>query len=135
MECVCYNSCILSFILTILLINGIFPQRRSVVLFQLVICLIHAPLPCNDTKMHCLCCLLAVRKGYVTQWLYGLTSTLKMAFYGMVLLTGFLLWPYIYGHFLGSFFYGGISPSKIGLIAPYLEQTQLHSKARVFLSS
>jgi hypothetical protein len=34
-------------------------------------------------------------------------------------LTGFLLWSYIYGHFLGLFFYGGISPSKIGLIAPY----------------
>jgi hypothetical protein len=48
-------------------------------------------------------------------------------------LTGFLLWPYIYGHFLGSFFYGSISPSKIGLIAPYLEQTQLRSKARAFL--
>jgi hypothetical protein len=60
-------------------------------------------------------------------------------FYGIArnvaVLTGFLLWPYIYGHFLGSFFYGGISPSKIGLIAPYLERTQLCSKARVFLSS
>jgi hypothetical protein len=29
------------------------------------------------------------------------------------LLTGFLLWPYL------SFFCRGVSPSKIGLIAPY----------------
>jgi hypothetical protein len=27
-------------------------------------------------------------------------------------LTGLVLWPYIYGHFLGYFFYGGVSPSK-----------------------
>jgi hypothetical protein len=34
-------------------------------------------------------------------------------------LTGLVLWPYIYGYFLRSIFYGGVSPSKIGLIAPY----------------
>jgi hypothetical protein len=34
-------------------------------------------------------------------------------------LTGFLLWRQYWHHFWGSFFYGGISPSKIGLIAPY----------------
>jgi hypothetical protein len=33
----------------------------------------------------------------------------------------------------GSFFYGGVSPSKIGLSAPSLERTQLLSTARVFL--
>jgi hypothetical protein len=30
-------------------------------------------------------------------------------------------------------FYGGVSPSKIGLIAPYWEPVQALSKARVFL--
>jgi hypothetical protein len=34
---------------------------------------------------------------------------------------------------LGLLFYGGISPSKIGLIAPYWEPVQALSKARVFL--
>jgi hypothetical protein len=34
---------------------------------------------------------------------------------------------------LGSFFYGGVSPSKIGLSAPSVERTQLRSTARVFL--
>jgi hypothetical protein len=48
-------------------------------------------------------------------------------------LSGLVLWPYIYGHFLGSIFYGGISPSKNGLSAPSLERTQLRSTARVFL--
>jgi hypothetical protein len=33
----------------------------------------------------------------------------------------------------GSFFYGGVSPSKIGLSAPSLEREQLRSNARVFL--
>jgi hypothetical protein len=36
-----------------------------------------------------------------------------------IILTGFLLWRQYWRHFWGSFFYGGISPSKIGLIAPY----------------
>jgi hypothetical protein len=34
---------------------------------------------------------------------------------------------------LGGPFYGGVSPSKISPSAPYLERTQLRSKARVFL--
>jgi hypothetical protein len=34
-------------------------------------------------------------------------------------LTGFLLWRQYWRHFWGSFSSGGISPSKIGLIAPY----------------
>jgi hypothetical protein len=50
-----------------------------------------------------------------------------------LLLTGLVLWPYIYGHFLGSIFYRGVSPSKNGLSAPSLERTQLRSTARVFL--
>jgi hypothetical protein len=48
-------------------------------------------------------------------------------------LTGFLLWPSYYGHFLGYFFYWGVSPSKIGLSGPSLEQAQLRSNARIFL--
>jgi hypothetical protein len=35
---------------------------------------------------------------------------------------------------MGSFFCGGVSPSKIGLIAPYWDAVQALSKARVFLS-
>jgi hypothetical protein len=35
---------------------------------------------------------------------------------------------------LGVPFYGGISPSKIGLSAPSLERAQLRLKTRVFLS-
>jgi hypothetical protein len=62
----------------------------------------------------------------------GVTRTAKTLITG-ILLTGLVLWPYIYGHFLGYFYYGGISPSKIGLIAPYLERMQLRSTARVFL--
>jgi hypothetical protein len=54
-------------------------------------------------------------------------------FAGGCLLTGFLLWPSYYGHFLGYFFYGGVSPSKNGLSAPSLERAQLRSRARVFL--
>jgi hypothetical protein len=34
-------------------------------------------------------------------------------------LTGFRLLPQYWGRILGSFFYGGVSPSKIGPIAPY----------------
>jgi hypothetical protein len=52
----------------------------------------------------------------------------------IIQLTGFLLWRQYWRHFWGSFFYGGISPSKIGLIAPYWEPVQALSKARVFLS-
>jgi hypothetical protein len=48
-------------------------------------------------------------------------------------LTAFMLWRQYWRHFWGSFFYGGISPSKIGLIAPYWEPVQALSKARVFL--
>jgi hypothetical protein len=33
----------------------------------------------------------------------------------------------------GVLFYGGVSPSKISLIAPYLDTVQALSKARVFL--
>jgi hypothetical protein len=40
----------------------------------------------------------------------------KLAF---LALTGFLLLPQYWGRILGSFFYGGVSPSKIGPIAPY----------------
>jgi hypothetical protein len=36
-----------------------------------------------------------------------------------VTLTAFMLWRQYWRHFWGSFFYGGISSSKIGLIAPY----------------
>jgi hypothetical protein len=35
------------------------------------------------------------------------------------ILTGFRLLPQYWGRILGSFFYGGVSPSKIGPIAPY----------------
>jgi hypothetical protein len=34
-------------------------------------------------------------------------------------LTGFRLLPQYWGRILGSFFYRGVSPSKIGPIAPY----------------
>jgi hypothetical protein len=37
-------------------------------------------------------------------------------------------------HEKGSFFYRGVSPSKIGLRAPYLDTMRLRSRARVFLS-
>jgi hypothetical protein len=33
----------------------------------------------------------------------------------------------------GVLFYGGVSPSKIGIIAPYYNTVQALSKARVFL--
>jgi hypothetical protein len=36
---------------------------------------------------------------------------------------------------LGIYFFGGISPSKIGQIAPFLATIQALSKTRVFLSS
>jgi hypothetical protein len=51
------------------------------------------------------------------------------------LLTGFRLLPQYWGWILGSFFYGGVSPSKIGPIAPYWETVQALSKARAFLLS
>jgi hypothetical protein len=34
-------------------------------------------------------------------------------------LTAFMLWCQYWRHFLGYIFYGGVFPSKIGLIAPY----------------
>jgi hypothetical protein len=37
----------------------------------------------------------------------------------LIYLTGFRLLPQYWGRILGSFFYGGVSPSKIGPIAPY----------------
>jgi hypothetical protein len=43
----------------------------------------------------------------------------EKAYHPTLGLTGFLLWRQYWRHFWGSFFYGGISPSKIGLIAPY----------------
>jgi hypothetical protein len=49
-------------------------------------------------------------------------------------LTGFRLLPQYWGRILGSFFYRGVSPSKIGLIVPYCE-IQAHSKERAFLLS
>jgi hypothetical protein len=48
-------------------------------------------------------------------------------------LTGFRLLPQYWGRILGSFFYRGVSPSKIGLIAPCWETVHLRLKARVFL--
>jgi hypothetical protein len=50
-------------------------------------------------------------------------------------LTAFMLWPSINGHILGVYFFGGISPSKIGHIAPFLATIQALSKTRVFLLS
>jgi hypothetical protein len=38
-----------------------------------------------------------------------------------VFLTGFMLWPYIYGHFLGYFFTGAYFPQKLDLL-PSLER-------------
>jgi hypothetical protein len=49
------------------------------------------------------------------------------------LLTGFVLWPSYNGHLLGSFLGGGIFPSKIGHIAPFLATIQRLIKARVVL--
>jgi hypothetical protein len=46
-----------------------------------------------------------------------------------------MLWPSIIGHLLGVYFSGGISPSKIGHIAPFLATIQALSKTRVFLLS
>jgi hypothetical protein len=46
-----------------------------------------------------------------------------------------MLWPSINGHLLGVYFFGGISPSKIGHIAPFLAMIQALSKTRVFLLS
>jgi hypothetical protein len=37
-------------------------------------------------------------------------------------LTGFLLWPYIYGHFLGSIFRGLYLPQKSVLLPPIESQ-------------
>jgi hypothetical protein len=48
-------------------------------------------------------------------------------------LTAFMLWPSYNGHFWGYIFFGGISPSKIGHIAPFLATIQALSKTRVFL--
>jgi hypothetical protein len=48
-------------------------------------------------------------------------------------LTAFKLLPGIPGRKKGSF-YGGVSPSKIGLSAPSWERAQLRSKARSFWS-
>jgi hypothetical protein len=36
-----------------------------------------------------------------------------------ILLTAFMLWPSYNGHFWGYFLFRGISPSKIGHIAPF----------------
>jgi hypothetical protein len=51
------------------------------------------------------------------------------------LLTGFRLLPQYWGREKGSFFYGGVSPLKIGLITPCWETVHLRLKARVFLLS
>jgi hypothetical protein len=59
-------------------------------------------------RKYCIMCLFLLRELYIT---------------------GFLLWRQYWRHF----FYGGISPSKIGLSAPSLERGQLRLKARVFL--
>jgi hypothetical protein len=48
-------------------------------------------------------------------------------------LTAFMFWPSINGKILGVYFFGGISPSKIGHIAPFLATIQRLSKACVFL--
>jgi hypothetical protein len=53
----------------------------------------------------------------------------------LALITAFMLWPSINGHLLGVYFFGGISPSKIGHIAPFLATIQALSKTRVFLLS
>jgi hypothetical protein len=65
--------------------------------------------------------------------LNGMISTDQTGRFPIKSLTGFLLWRQYWRHFWGSFFYGGISPSKIGLIVPYWEPVQALSKARVFL--
>jgi hypothetical protein len=44
-----------------------------------------------------------------------------------------MLWPSINGYFWGYIFFGGISPSKIGHIAPFLATIQALSKTCVFL--
>jgi hypothetical protein len=52
----------------------------------------------------------------------------------MVPLTGFRLWRQYWRQFWGYIFFGGISPSKIGHIAPFLATIQRLSKTRAFLS-
>jgi hypothetical protein len=48
-------------------------------------------------------------------------------------LTAFVLWSSYNGHVLEVYFSRGISPSKIGHIAPFLATIQALSKTRVFL--
>jgi hypothetical protein len=50
-------------------------------------------------------------------------------------LTAFMLWPSMNGHFWGYIFLGGIFPSKIGHIAPFLATIQRLSKTCAFLLS
>jgi hypothetical protein len=51
--------------------------------------------------------------------LNGMISTDQTGRFPIKSLTAFMLRRQYWRHFWGSFFYGGISPSKIGLIAPY----------------
>jgi hypothetical protein len=48
-------------------------------------------------------------------------------------LTGFRLWCQYWRQFWGYIFFGGISPSKIGHIAPFLATIQRLSKTHAFL--
>jgi hypothetical protein len=52
---------------------------------------------------------------------------------GTSLVTGFRLWRQYWRQFWGYIFFGGISPSKIGHIAPSLATIQRLSKTRAFL--
>jgi hypothetical protein len=58
-------------------------------------------------------------------------STTKHAVHSY--LTGFRLWRQYWRQYWGFIFFGGIYPSKIGHIAPFLATIQALSRARAFL--
>jgi hypothetical protein len=84
---------------------------------------------CNNPNCDCGC------KANDGRMFHQLPYHIRRAYYvdPKYVVNSFHVMAPILAPLLGVLFYGGISPSKIGLRAPSLDRAQLRLKARVFL--